>query len=143
MTKIDIEKLLDMSCEFKQDEPFLEEAGIKTVESLWKGIDFDGMPPRRLRNIYNEYKNKLKSAAFSNTYSEFITNMCSPDGGMDIKSLPKIENRLIAGIEEELVKRKLQNDFLEYVVGNYGTLVIKLRAKKDLENEDKEQCQLV
>lgn len=139
MSEIDIEKLLNESCEFKQDEPLLEEAAAHTVEAVWSGMNFEGMQPRRLQNIYKEYGNKLKNAAYTNTYSEFITNLTEALG---VESLPKIQNRLISSIEEELVKRKLQNDFLEYIVENYRTLVIKFRAKKD-SVEDEKQCKPV
>lgn len=136
---MDIEKLLNTTCEFKQDETFLEEAALTIIKAVWGGIEFDGMSPRRRQGIYKEFGNKIRSASYCNTIDEFITKLCE---SMDVLTIASRYTNEVVTVRNELKERKLQNDFLEYVSSNNIVLVTLFRDIKDHEGEEA-QCKLM
>lgn len=62
-----------MECEQLLEK--LRASAVSIITSVWRGIDWDSVSSRRRMKVYEEYQNKIKSAARTGTLSHFIEKL--------------------------------------------------------------------
>jgi len=131
---MDIQKMLNEVCEFKEEEPYFEKAALTIAKGVWAGIDFEGMQQRRMYKIYDEFSSKMQSASYCNEIDEFINNFARK---MGVLSIPQSHLKEIIEVRDYLKEKKLQNEFLEYVAQKNVIIVALFRLDKELKEDEK------
>jgi len=81
-----------MECEQLQEK--LRSDAVTIITSIWHGINWDSVSSRRRMKIYEEYQQKIKSAARTGKLSQFIEKLAekmdSTVSGVDASEVLKI-----------------------------------------------------
>ncbi len=68
-----------MECEQLQEK--LRQDAVTIITSIWRGIDWESVSSRRRMKIYEEYQNKIKSAARTGKLSNFVEKLAEKMNG--------------------------------------------------------------
>lgn len=128
-----------IECE-KLDE-YLRDHAVALVNSVWHGIDWRNVGSRRRMRIYEEFTNKIRSAAHAGRISVFYDALCrkmdsNPTGMWGDDALKTIQS---------IEAHKLDLDALELIISDTQYIVLLMRdinEKYKQEDIDKEQAEL-
>lgn len=106
-----------------------ETKAIEILDTIWKSIDFESMSNSRKKEIWAEFKNKVKGSALkSNTISEFVDAMCKK---FNISVIEKDYNKILEVYEEDT-----SFEILDAYRNNLMIIMFKLRTKREKVKED-------
>lgn len=106
-----------------------EKKAIEILDVVWKSIDFESMSNSRKKEIWSEFKNKVKGSALkSNTISEFVEAMCKK---FNISVIEKDYNKILEVYEEDT-----SFEILDAYRNNLMIIMFKLRMKREKVKED-------
>lgn len=106
-----------------------ETKAIEILDTIWKSIDFESMSNSRKKEIWSEFKNKVKGSALkSNTISEFVEAMCKK---FNISVIEKDYNKILEVYEEDT-----SFEILDAYRNNLMIIMFKLRMKREKVKED-------
>lgn len=106
-----------------------ETKAIEILDVIWKSIDFESMSNSRKKEIWSEFKNKVKGSALkSNTISEFVEAMCKK---FNISVIEKDYNKILEVYEEDT-----SFEILDAYRNNLMIIMFKLRMKREKVKED-------
>lgn len=107
----------------------IETKAIEILDTIWKSIDFESMSNSRKKEIWSEFKNKVKGSALkSNTISEFVEAMCKK---FNISVIEKDYNKILEVYEEDT-----SFEILDAYRNNLMIIMFKLRMKREKVKED-------
>ena len=107
----------------------IETKAIEILDTIWKSIDFDILSKSRKKEIWSEFKNKVKGSALkSNTISEFVEAMCKK---FNISVIEKDYNKILEVYEEDT-----SFEILDAYRNNLMIIMFKLRMKREKVKED-------
>lgn len=107
-----------------------KECAVATLVNVWSCIDWDKMDSKRIYNIWDEFANKVKAAAFTtNNYERFVEKLCKK------LSINSLKYREILDIEKEdlEIKEEIMTLFREETL----SLVLELKLNKEILKEQK------
>lgn len=106
-----------------------ETKAIEILDTIWKSIDFESMSNSRKKEIWSEFKNKVKGSALkSNTISEFVEAMCKK---FNISVIEKDYNKIL-----EVYEENSDFDILEAYRNNLMIIIFKLRMLRETAKEE-------
>jgi len=105
----------------------LRKHAVTLVNSVWHGINWDNIGRRRRMRIYDEYTNKIRSAAHAGRISKFYDKICrsmdsNPGAADGMKALEAIKD-----IEE----KKHDIDILELIISETQYIVLLMRDQNN------------
>lgn len=107
----------------------IETKAIEILDTIWKSIDFESMSNSRKKEIWSEFKNKVKGSALkSNTISDFVEAMCKK---FNISVIEKDYNKILEVYEEDT-----SFEILDAYRNNLMIIMFKLRMKREKVKED-------
>lgn len=110
-------------------EKVTEKYAISILDAIWKSIDFESMSNSRKKEIWSEFKNKVKGSALkSNTVSEFVDAMCKK---FNISIIDKDYKTIL-----EIVSESKDFEILEEYRNNLMIIIFKLRMLRDKAKEE-------
>jgi len=130
---------MSIECERIDDE--LRADALNVVEAVWHGINWDAVGSRRRMRIYDEFADKIRSAAHTGRFTHFYGNLCrkmeaAPYGEWAMQARTAIQR---------IEKHELDLDILEmiiaetqYLVAENQYLVLLLREQNDIRKAAKE-----
>ena len=106
-----------------------EKKAIEILDVIWKSIDFESMPNSRKKEIWAEFKNKVKGSALkSNTISEFVDAMCKK---FNISVIEKDYKKIL-----EISETGSDFEILEAYRNNLMIIIFKLRMMRETAKEE-------
>ena len=103
----------------------IRDKSVKIILTLWRKVDWDNISASRRMGIYDEFENKLRAAASTNTIQSFLERIRKK---MGLKSLN--ETDVIADIEENGDK------ILHCIRTETSYLMLKLRKHQEDKKDD-------
>ncbi len=114
-----------MECEQLQEK--LRQDAVAIISSVWHGINWDSVSSRRRMKIYEEYQNKIKSAARTGKLSNFIE-----------KLVEKMDSGILGADAADVLKiiREVENndhdlDILDILRSETALLILIMRDMQD------------
>lgn len=106
-----------------------ETKAIEILDAIWKSIDFESMSNSRKKEIWSEFKNKVKGSALkSNTVSEFVDAMCKK---FNISVIEKDYKKIL-----EISEVGSDFEILEAYRNNLMIIIFKLRMMRETAKEE-------
>lgn len=106
-----------------------ETKAIEILDVIWKSIDFESMSNSRKKEIWSEFKNKVKGSALkSNTVSEFVDAMCKK---FNISVIEKDYKKIL-----EISETGSDFEILEAYRNNLMIIIFKLRMMRETAKEE-------
>lgn len=106
-----------------------ETKAIEILDVIWKSIDFESMSNSRKKEIWSEFKNKVKGSALkSNTISEFVDAMCKK---FNISVIEKDYKKIL-----EISETGSDFEILEAYRNNLMIIIFKLRMMRETAKEE-------
>jgi len=103
-----------------------------TLSNIWGVIDWEGMNTQRLFNIWNEFSNKVKSAAYTtNSYENFVCKLCQKFG------ISTLRFREISQINKKFSTHD-KNEILKELRHNTQMHILELRLNREIFKEQRE-----
>lgn len=125
-----------IECEILDEH--LRTHAVTLANSAWHGINWDNVGSRRRMRIYDEFTNKIRSAAHAGRISKFYDKLCrsmdSNPGAMDGKKALEA----IKDIEE----KKHDLDILELIISETQYIVLLMREQNNELKTDRKQRKL-
>lgn len=107
----------------------IETKAIEILDVIWKSIDFESMSNSRKKEIWSEFKNKVKGSALkSNTVSEFVDAMCKK---FNISVIEKDYKKIL-----EISETGSDFEILEAYRNNLMIIIFKLRTMRETAKEE-------
>ena len=107
----------------------IETKAIEILDVIWKSIDFESMSNSRKKEIWSEFKNKVKGSALkSNTVSEFVDAMCKK---FNISVIEKDYKKIL-----EISETGSDFEILEAYRNNLMIIIFKLRMMRETAKEE-------
>ena len=106
-------------------EEGIREKAVKVILELWRKVDWDNVGASRRMGIYEEFENKLRAAASTDTIQSFLERIRAK---MGLKSFNDTE--LVKIIEED------GDDILDCIRSETSYLMLKLRKHQEDKKED-------
>lgn len=107
----------------------IETKAVEILDTIWKSIDFESMSNSRKKEIWSEFKNKVKGSALkSNTVSEFVDTICKK---FNISVIEKDYKKIL-----EVVEENSDFEILEMYRNNLMILIFKLRMMRETAKEE-------
>jgi hypothetical protein len=72
------------------------------VLPVWRAMDWDSVSPRRRMGIYDEFQQKIRSAAHCATLTEFVSRLADKMGAIALSD-PRVLQICSSGKDEELL----------------------------------------
>lgn len=118
-----------MECEQLQEK--LRASAVSIITSVWHGIDWDSVSSRRRMKIYEEYQNKIKSAARTGTLSHFIEKIAEKMGS----TVSGADAPEVLRIIKEVEKDDYDLEILDILRSETALLILLMReAQGELKN---------
>ena len=106
-----------------------ETKAIEILDVIWKSIDFESMSNSRKKEIWSEFKNKVKGSALkSNTVSEFVDAICKK---FNISVIEKDYKKIL-----EISETGSDFEILEAYRNNLMIIIFKLRMMRETAKEE-------
>ena len=106
-----------------------EKKAIEILDVIWRSIDFENMPTSRKKEIWSEFKNKVKGSALkSNAISEFVDAMCKK---FNISVIEKDYRKIL-----EISEANSDFEILEAYRNNLMIIIFKLRMMRETAKEE-------
>lgn len=125
-----------MECEKIKEK--LRNDAVSLISVVWRGINWDNVGSRRRMKIYDEYANKIKSAAHTGKVSQFLEKLCekmdSTPAGADA---PKVLE-IIRGVEVD----DLDLEILDILRSETELIVLLMREANNELKENSKQTTL-
>lgn len=103
----------------------IREKSVKLILELWRKVDWDNVSASRRMGIYDEFENKLRAAASTDTIQSFLERIRKK---MGLKALN--DTSVIESIE------KYGDEMLECIRTETSYLMLKLRKHQEKKKED-------
>lgn len=121
-----------MECEQLQE--MLRASAVSIITSVWRGIDWDSVSSRRRMKIYEEYQNKIKSAARTGTLSHFIEKLAEKmDSTVSGADAPEVLR-----IVKEVEKEDYDLEILDILRSETALLILLMREAQGELNKSKQ-----
>ncbi|OYT63164.1 hypothetical protein B6U67_03395 [Methanosarcinales archaeon ex4484_138] len=125
-----------IECEILDEH--LREHAVTLINSVWHGINWDNVGSRRRMRIYDEFTNKIRSAAHSGRISKFYDKLCR---SMD-SNPPELWGKRALDTIKDIEENKYDLDILELILSETQYLVLLMREQNDELKTDKKQQKL-
>lgn len=106
----------------------IKDYAIATLTNIWSCINWDKIDSKRVYNIWDEFANKVKAAAYTtNKYEMFVEKLCKKFNisSLKYKEIMEIENKNIE-IKEEIMTLFREETLL---------LVLELKMNREIKKE--------
>ena len=124
-----------IECERMDEE--LRQQAFAVIESVWHGINWDSIGSRRRMRIYDEFADKIRSAAHTGRFTHFYGNLCRKMEAAVYGEWAEQARTAIQRIE----KYELDLDVLEMIIAENQYLVLLLREQNDIKKAAKEAAE--
>jgi len=124
-----------IECERMDEE--LRQQALAVIESVWHGINWDSIGSRRRMRIYDEFADKIRSAAHTGRFTHFYGNLCRKMEAAVYGEWAEQARTAIQRIE----KYELDLDVLEMIIAENQYLVLLLREQNDIKKAAKEAAE--
>ena len=111
---------------------------VTLINSVWHGINWDTVGSRRRMRIYDEFTNKIRSAAHAGRISKFYDKLCR---SMD-SNPPELWGKRALEAIKDIEAEKHDLDILELIISETQYLVLLLREQNNELNADRKQRKL-
>jgi len=125
-----------IECEILDEH--LREHAVTLINSVWHGINWDNVSSRRRMRIYDEFTNKIRSAAHAGRISKFYDKLCR---SMD-SNPPEMWGMNALKTIKDIEENKYDLDILELILSETQYLVLLMREQNDELKTDRKQQKL-
>jgi len=113
----------------------LRKHAVTLINSVWHGINFDNVGSRRRMRIYEEFTNKIRSAAHAGRISKFYDRLCR---SMD-SSPPQMRGSEALEAIKDIEEKKHDLDILELIISETQYIVLLMRDQNNELKIDRKQ----
>lgn len=125
-----------IECEILDEH--LRKHAVTLTNCVWHGINFDNVGSRRRMRIYDEFTNKIRSAAHAGRISKFYDRLCR---SMD-SSPPEIWGGQALKAIRDIEENKHDLDILELIISETQYIVLLMREQNNELKTDRKQRKL-